>query len=274
MTKVGVYAVARLYTLVFGDAGGVTEQVAQPWLPALALATLALAAIGALAARTLRGLIGYLVIASAGTLLLAFGTGVAHSAAAGVFYIVNSTLVVAALYLLAERVEQQRAYGDEIVPGRFGPERLVLGAFFFVFAIAVAGLPPLAGFLGKSLLLEALRPGRYFTWSWVIVLASSLAIVIALARAGSRVFWKPALPGAAAFDTPVATTPLQAVAIGWLLALLGVNTIGAGALADYADAAAAQLHARRPYVEAVLGARPVPAALPIRTLLGGKPKEK
>ena len=74
MTKVGVYAIARTSTLLMGPEVAPLASVASPMLPVLALGTLVLAALGALAARRLRGLIAYLVVASAGTLLLAIGT--------------------------------------------------------------------------------------------------------------------------------------------------------------------------------------------------------
>ena len=70
MTKVGVYCVARVTTLIFGASAGLAADVAAPWLPWLAIGTLVLAALGALAAVRLRTLVAYLVIASAGTLLL------------------------------------------------------------------------------------------------------------------------------------------------------------------------------------------------------------
>ena len=270
MTKVGVYAVARMYTLVFGADGGPAADLAQPWLPVLGLGTIALAAVGALAARSLRGLTGYLVIASAGTLLLAIGLGSPDTVAAALFYLVNSTLVVAVLYLLADRIGEQRGeHGDLLAPGPFGAERNLLGAAYFVAAIAVCGLPPLAGFLGKSLLLAAARDTGYAAWVWTVVLASGLAIIISLARAGSRVFWKPYLP-----PTPpaaVATSSAQAMALAWLFAALLVNAAAAGPLARYTGEAARQLFEPRAYIDAVLGARPVPAAIPIREIVGGKP---
>ncbi|VFS89904.1 monovalent cation/H+ antiporter subunit D [Pseudomonas aeruginosa] len=66
MTKVGIYSILRVYTLVFGEAAGELANLAQAWLWPLALATLGLGAIGALAARTLQGLLAYLVVVSAG----------------------------------------------------------------------------------------------------------------------------------------------------------------------------------------------------------------
>src|SRR5690606_42106077 len=100
MTKVGVYSIARIYTLVFGDDGGVAANVAWPWLPLLALGALALGAVGTLAATRLRGLVAYLVVGSAGTLLLALGLGSEASGSAGLFYMLNSTLMAGALFLL------------------------------------------------------------------------------------------------------------------------------------------------------------------------------
>jgi len=274
MTKVGIYAVARMYTLAFGADGGAVANLAAPWLPVLALGTIALAAVGALAARSLRGMIGYLVIASAGTLLLALGLGSRQTVAAALFYLVNSTLVVAALYLLADRIGAQRGErGDALTPGPFGSERNSLGAAYFFAAVAVCGLPPLAGFLGKSLLLNSARGTGYAAWVWAVVLASSLAIIISLVRAGTRIFWKPFEPSMPRAAT--ATSSVHALALGWLFAAMLLNTVAAGPLARYTGAAAQQLFARQPYIEAVLGAQPVPAALPIREIVGGKPaKEK
>jgi multicomponent K+:H+ antiporter subunit D len=215
-------------------------------------------------------MVGYLVVASAGTLLTALGLGSPETVAAALFYLVNSTLVVALLYLLADRIGAQRgAHGDALAPGPFGTERSLLGAAYFVAAIAACGLPPLAGFLGKSLLLAATLDTGYAAWVWVVVLASGLAIIISVARAGSRIFWKPYEPAAPA--ATIATSSVQAMAMGWLFAALLANTVAAGPLARFTGAAAQQLLDRQPYIEAVLGARPVPAALPIREILGGKP---
>ena len=272
MTKVGVYAVARVYTLVFGGAGGAAADVAQPGLPVLALATIALGAVGALAAARLRTLAAYLVIASAGTLLLGLGLGRPATVAAALFYLINGTLVAAVLFLLIDRVGAMRgAAEDRLVPARFDTERGVLGAAFFVVAAAVAGLPPLAGFIGKLLLLDAVSPTSYAGWIWLIVLVAGLGVIVALARAGSIVFWQPALPDAPPLPSAARTHPRQMTAIGSLLAALVLVAAFAHNVSAYVGAAAQQLFERRAYVEAVLGAQPVPAALPIRELVGDRP---
>ena len=157
MTKVGVYAIARVTTLIFGAEAGGAAGIAQPWLPALALAALALGAAGALAARRLRVLIAYLIVASAGTLLMAVGLGTEGTLAAGLFYLVNSTLVAAAMFLLVDRIALGRGVlADSLEPAPHGARRALLGATYFLLAVALAGVPPLAGFLGAAPLIASL----------------------------------------------------------------------------------------------------------------------
>ena len=259
MTKVGVYAVARMYTLVFGDGGGVAADVAWPWLPTFALATLALAAVGALAASRLRTLAAYIVIASAGTLLLAIGLGTASGMAAAIFYLVNSTLVAAALFLLVDRIAAMRGeLRDRLRPTPLPASGWAsAGALYALVAISAAGLPPLAGFLGKGFVLDAARASPLTGVAWTVILLSSLGIIIAMARAGTTVFWA----GQGAFEANAAAgrppRPGCRIALAWLLLLVIANALFAGRLAQYAQATAQQLGERRPYIAAVLGAQPV-----------------
>ncbi len=293
MTKVGVYAVLRSTTLVFGAAVGAgvgagtdgavgvaaTAGVASPWLDGLALATLLLGAVGALAAVRLRALIGQLVIASAGTLLLAVALARPDTVSAGLFYLVNSTLVVAALFLLADRLRARRGHdGDALVPAGLGPARVPLGVLFFVLAVAAAGMPPLAGFLGKAMLLQAVGQTAWAPLIVAGVLASSGLLMVALARAGSQLFWKPVDPAGATdlqapamFDTdprgadrPVANHGRHTASLALLTTLLAACAVFAGPLAAYTQATAQQLFDRGDYLRAVLQAQPVPAAIDLR----------
>jgi multicomponent K+:H+ antiporter subunit D len=272
MTKVGVYAIARVTTLVFGATGGWAADIATPMLPALALATLVLAAIGALAAKHLRALVAYLVVGSAGTLLLAIGLGTEASVAAGLFYLVNSTLVAAAWFLLADRIQAARHGAGALRAAPLSGGWAPLGVAFFVAAVAFAGVPPLAGFFGKALLLQAAGQTDWAIWVVTLVLGSSLATMVALARAGVVIFWEPA-DGRTTLTTPEtpaapaapadhrATQKLGLVAL--LLAVLAAAAM-AGPVSAYTAAAARQLFERTEYVQAVLGARPAPAAYDVR----------
>ena len=93
----------RVTTLIYGDGAAEAAGLTQPWLLPLALATLLLAAFGALASDNLRGLIAYLTVASVGTMLTAVALGTAAGLSAALFYLVHSTLIIAALFLLAMR---------------------------------------------------------------------------------------------------------------------------------------------------------------------------
>ena len=111
----------------------------------------------ALAARSLQMLLAYLVVVSAGTLLAAVAIGTPQAHAAALYYLLHSTWVVGGLFLLADLIARQRGdKGGALVQGPALEHPGLLGGLFFLGAIAVAGLPPLSGFLGKLLLLQAL----------------------------------------------------------------------------------------------------------------------
>ena len=269
MTKVGVYAVLRVTTLIFGESGGPAAMAAWPWLPALAMATIAAAATGVLAARELRPQIGYLVIGSAGTLLLCVGLARPATVAAGLFYLVNSTLAAACLFLLADRIAFARgAAGDTLRPAAFDGPRNRLGALFFVAAVAVAGVPPLAGFMGKAMLLQSVVQTPWGAWVLAVVLASSLLVMVALARSGSVLFWSPApATGSAAPAAPPDAVPPAGAHRHALLAVVAAVVacgVAAGPLARYTAATSAQLFERNAYLRAVLDAAEVPAAFDVR----------
>jgi multicomponent K+:H+ antiporter subunit D len=261
LTKVGVYGIARVTTLWAG--GAFIAPILHTALPVLALATLALAAVGALAAHRLSGLVAYLVVLSAGTLLLAVGLGTEGTVAAALFYLVNSTLIAAAWFLLVDRIGDARGGSDVLGPGSLGGGWGALGVAFFVAAVAVAGLPPLAGFFGKALLLQAAGQTAWAVPTITLVLASSLAVMMALARAGSALFWKVAPPGAPT-PPPAAHHAAHKFALVGLLAAAVAVAPGGGWLGQYAQAAAQQLFAPQGYIDAVLKAQPAPAAWDVR----------
>ncbi|MEE3213988.1 MAG: monovalent cation/H+ antiporter subunit D, partial [Pseudomonadota bacterium] len=92
MTKIGVYAILRVYWLIFGDQAGPLEALEQSWVWWLALGTLAISGIGVLAARDLRLLVAYLVLVSVGTLLAGVGMRSPAAVSGLLFYLVHTTL--------------------------------------------------------------------------------------------------------------------------------------------------------------------------------------
>ena len=235
MTKVGIYAILRLATLMFGAGAGELAHLTQAWLWPLALATVALGAVGVLAARSLQMLLAYLVVVSAGTLLAAVASGTPQAHAAGLYYLLHSTWVAGGLFLLADLITRQRGdKGGALEPGPALQHPALLGGLFFFGAVAVIGLPPLSGFLGKLLLLQA-QPSLAL---WAVLLLGGLTVLVALSRAGSTLFWRVGLSSldSAELDRGRLAACLLLLACALLLVLL------AAPLLDYAQAAAAQLH--------------------------------
>jgi multicomponent K+:H+ antiporter subunit D len=191
MTKIGLYAIIRVYTLIFGAQAGELANIAQPFIWPLALITLVLGATGALAARELRLQIAYLVIVSVGTLLAGVALNTTAALSASMYYLVHSTWVCGALFLLADLIVRQRgATADRIITGPAVRQAVTLGGLFFIAAAAIIGMPPLSGFIGKLMLLSAAHTDQQTFWLWAIVLMASFAMIIALSRSGSTLFWR------------------------------------------------------------------------------------
>ena len=272
MTKVGVYAILRVHGVVFGgEFGGVASEVgavvggvgldsaalvAQPLLLPLALATGVIGVIGALAAGTLAGLVAWLTVASVGTVLAAVGLYSTAGWAAAIYYLAHSTLIVAALFLLAELLGAQRgASGGRLVPAAPVAQPTLLGILLLLAAASVAGLPPLPGFIGKLMLLQASASAPGGAALWAVLLGGGLLTLIGLARAGSIWFWQAhAEPGAtgATGATGVLAPPRLLAATGLLIAASVAMSVWAAPLLRYAQAAALQLGDRAAYASAVL----------------------
>ena len=199
LTKVGVYAIIRIFPLVFGPEFG-------DWLLPLGLATLLAGSIGVLTSEELRRLIAYSVIMSVGTLLTGLGLGTPAGLSAALTYLVHTTLITAGLFLLADLIADQRGHSESRPAVPVAQPRL-LGGLFLIGAMALAGLPPLSGFLGKVLLLQAFGATAAQPWVWSMVLGSSLLLLVALVRMGSSLFW--------AVQDDVATTAIPAPVRRW-----------------------------------------------------------
>ncbi|SHK98905.1 monovalent cation/H+ antiporter subunit D [Phytopseudomonas punonensis] len=250
MTKVGLYAIVRVFTLLFGSQAGTLTHLVEGLLWPLAMLTLAAGVIGALAVRSFERLIGYLVIVSVGTLLAGISLGTADSLSGALFYLIHSSWICAALFLLADMVARQR--GDLRGRLRTGPRLanpLLLGALFFIAAVSVAGLPPFSGFLGKIMLLRAAGAGQQALELWPVVLIGGLGMLVALSRAGSVLFWRTTDEAAPKTDLDT----VRALATIGLLACSPLLVVAAQPVYEYTQATAQQLLNVDAYLQLVRG---------------------
>ena len=106
---------------------------------------------------------------------------------------VHSTLVTGALFLLADLIGKQRGKAeDRYVIARNMPHAKLFGIAFFIAALIVVGLPPLSGFVGKVLILQATQGITEMAWVWPVILMAGLASLVAISRAGTTIFWRSA----------------------------------------------------------------------------------
>ncbi|WP_166419159.1 monovalent cation/H+ antiporter subunit D [Pseudoalteromonas sp. Z1A8] len=242
MTKVGVYAMLRVYTVIFGEQAGLLEHMAQPWLWGLAIATIIVGAIGVVAAQDLRKLTANLVVVSVGTLVALVALQNINATAALLYYLVHSTLVCAALFLLADLIATQRGKAaDRLVGGRMVNQPFLLGGCFIIAALTVAGMPPLSGFIGKIWILKTTLNSEQAQLFWPVYLIMSFVLLIALSRAGTSLFWERKDRKNENSDG-VNAHPLQVIVIIGLLACSPLLVIFGGPISEYMLDAATQLH--------------------------------
>ena len=283
LTKVGVYALLRLWTLCFPADAGVSGGFGGMALVLGGIATLGFGAIGMMASQRLARLVAFSVITSSGTLVAAFGLGQPTLAAAALFYLASSTLAGCALFLLVELLERSRQVewgpaqfddGNDALPAFFEAEptsganldddeellvgRVIPGALAFLGvsttlgAMVVAGLPPLAGFIGKLAMLQALlNVGSASAWAlFVLLIASGLLAAIAFMRVGMRHFWT------GAERNTLRLRVVESLPVGGLVLALLLLVFYGNAVLRYTQATADALHQPQQYIDAVMGARP------------------
>lgn len=240
MTKVGAYAVIRTGTLIFPTLwpliGGLL-------LPA-AVATLVLGAVGVLGSRNLARLVAFAAIGSMGLLFLAVSAGTEQATAAALFYLIHSTLATAVLFLLADLVLARRGTLMLSAGPTFAQSGLT-AVLFMAAAVAMAGMPPLSGFIGKLLVMQAMTAA----WVWAVILLASLGTMIGFARAGSVLFWSRTGDGTPAPQSQ-SQPPLAFAAIGALMLTLVALTVFAGPVTGWLALVAQDLHTPAAYIAA------------------------
>ena len=193
MTKVGIYAILRVNGTVFNDELG--RELLQNWLLPIGLITSLYGVIGALGADRLRRFVGFMILSSIGTILIAISLFNTAAWSAALYYLIHSTVVAASFYLLCGWITSQRGeFKDHLKVAPKMKQEKAIAASFFIIALIMAGLPPFSGFLGKVLLLQATAHQAYQGWIIAIVLIVSLLSIIAFTRVGFILFWRATVP--------------------------------------------------------------------------------
>jgi multicomponent Na+:H+ antiporter subunit D len=254
VSKVGVYSLVRVFTLLFVQDVNYTHTI----LLVLAALTMITGVLGAVAQSEVRRLLSFHIISQIGYLVMGLGLFTVLSLTGTIFFMIHVILAKSALFLVAGVVYHiSRTYQLKELGGLYAAYPGV-AALFLVPALALAGIPPLSGFWAKlSLVRAALESGQYLMVA--VALAVSILTLFSMTKIWSEAYWKPASPaGEAVLVTARATIPRQT----WLLllapaAVLGLLTVLMGLAAEpvlvFATRAAEQLIDPALYIQAVLG---------------------
>ncbi|WP_281888933.1 Na+/H+ antiporter subunit D [Paenibacillus sp. YYML68] len=248
LTKVGVYAIIRIFTLIFYHQPETTHSLIS-WMAA---ATMVLGVIGAVAYRDVGRILIYNIVVSVG--FICFGLSVANEAALQgvVFYLVHDMIAKALLFLLGGSLVALAGTDRLKQMGGLIKQAPVLGWMLFAAAMAIVGVPPLSGFVGKLLIVQGgLEGGHYVVTA--ISLASSLLVLYSMMTLFMHAFWgKPAQSEAGA---PASANKLDSRLLApsaALLALVVLLGLGAEWVFPYVNQAAEVLLEPQQYIQAVL----------------------
>lgn len=274
MTKVGVYAVLRVWLALFGDPASALAGFGLGALTLGGMATLLFGAIGMLASQDAGRMAGYGAVVSSGTLLAVIGHSGSAVLASGLYYLLGSTLAMAAFMLLLELAERIRPPGAALlaltmeafavedkpedpvgvgIPGTLA----FLGLSFGACALVITGMPPLAGFIAKFSLFHAMlaaAPAQVPASTWLLIaliVLAGLAAIISLMRLGVRTFW------ASGVVSPPRLQLSEAMPVAALVALCLLLTLQAGPVFGYLGRATEGLLRSTDYSRRVLDELPV-----------------
>lgn len=245
LTKVGIYALFRTFTLLFYHEPSITHTV----IAGMAIATLIGGSIGALAHINIRKIISYNVIISVGFILIGLVVASTIGYEGAIYYIIHDMLAKALLILLGGTMIYLTK--TELFDEMSGLIRNypLLGWMFFITVLALVGIPPLSGFLGKLLIAQgAVADGAYVLI--IIGFLSSLVVLYSLMRIFMNCFWGETIVSEEE-EKPLRKLVLfPCVALTVLVFALGLNP---EMIAPFVKDAAHTLANPSVYIEAILG---------------------
>jgi multicomponent Na+:H+ antiporter subunit D len=256
LTKVGVYALIRMFTLVFTVDVAYTHGL----LLAASVLTMVTGVLGAAAFNEFRRILSFHIISQVGYMVLGLGLLTPLALAGSVFYLLHHMIVKANLFLISG-VSRYAGGSFELseLGGLYG-RRGFIAVLFFIPAFSLAGFPPLSGFWAKMMLIRAsLEVQEYLVAAAAAVVG--LLTVYSMSKIWAEAFWKPAPEGLDGIGKAEARESgrIQGAAL-WMflpIAMLALITLLIGLFpapfVEMAEAAARELMNPQIYVRAVLG---------------------
>jgi multicomponent Na+:H+ antiporter subunit D len=247
LTKVGVYALIRVVTLIFTHDPAWTNTLLL-WTAGLTMLT---GVLGAAAQNEWRRILSFHIVSQIGYMVMGLAIGTRLAIVGAVFYLVHHIVVKANLFLIAGVARQLTGTMDLKRSGGLYVAAPWLAILFFVPAFSLAGFPPLSGFWAKYIVIKAALDERGW-WIAAAALVTGLLTIYSMTKIWGEAFWKPHPDGA----LPATSAPrAMVVPIAALAACTVVIGLFAQPFLAVAERAAAELTEPARYITAVLGAR-------------------
>lgn len=185
LTKVGIYALFRIFTLIF-----VPDDFIQTLFLVMAILTIVTGAFGAIIKTNIRRIFSYLIVCHIGFLIGGLGLFSEVALIGALFYLIHDIMVKTNLFMVSGLI---RIMGGNLNMDKLGglyeafPRISLLIAIVF---FSLVGIPPLSGFWPKIHLFEASFMAEQYFYVAALILGSFVTLFV-IAKVWSEVFWKP-----------------------------------------------------------------------------------
>lgn len=244
LTKVGIYAIFRMFTLVFYHE----PQITHLFIGILGAVTMILGALGAVAYSDIKKILTYNVVVGVGFIIAGLASFTMFGVTGSIYYIIHDIIIKALIFLLGGTIIHLIGTSKLNEISGLIRNHPYLGWMFFIASLSLAGIPPLSGFLGKVFITRGTFEAEYF-WLGAIGLITSLMVLYSVMKIFMNVFWGETNLSK---EMEKGSTKGLMLPIGCLTATTVALGLGAEAIQIYVRLAAEGLMTPNLYIEAVL----------------------
>ncbi|MEM7673484.1 MAG: Na+/H+ antiporter subunit D [Verrucomicrobiota bacterium] len=248
LTKVGVYALIRTYTLLFSSQ----FEVVQTILLFLAGATMVTGVLGAAAQYEIRKILSFHIISQIGYMVMGLAIGSGLALAGAIFYTLHHIIVKTNLFLLGGIIMRRCGTADLKSIGGLYKYAPGLSLLFFIPAFSLGGIPPLSGFWAKFSVIKAGLDESHYILVTVALLVGVLTLY-SMTKIWAEAFWKksPSEREPSEPDAQSSHWSLMGPCVALALITVGIG-LWSAPLFELAQNASIQLQQPSMYIEHVL----------------------
>ena len=251
LTKVGLYAIFRVFTLIF-----VPNEFIKTVFIVLGIMTILTGAFGAIIKNNIRRLFSYLIVCHIGFIIGGLGLYTKIALLGAIFYLIHDIIVKTNLFLIAGLIRQLRGTMNMTKLVGIYAEYPKISLLIAIVLFSLAGIPPLSGFWPKIYLIEAAFDSKNYFFIISIIIGSFITLYV-IAKLWSEVFWKDAAQDEGIVDSFKPLEFYKKVLLVLPIGLLTLTTLYIGLNAEMiikvADKISTEMLDTRPYINAVLG---------------------